>query len=140
MAQDTMTGVIDQLFACFNAGDLDGAAALVTEDFELVDIPTGMQFSGPDGLRQWLGAFLAAGPDARTEVHRTIASGDWIATEHTGRFTHTGPLMTPNGPIEATGRRVELAIAEFYQLRGGKLRRLHAYYDIATILRQIGAL
>ena len=31
-------------------------------------------------------------------------------------------------------------VAEFYQLRQGKITRLHAYYDTATMMRQLGVL
>jgi ketosteroid isomerase-like protein len=61
-----------------------------------------------------------------------------VATEHIGRFTHTGPLLTPAGEIPPTGRRVELQIAEVYRMREGKIALLHAYYDVATMLRQPG--
>ena len=55
-----------------------------------------------------------------------------MATEHIGRFTHTGPLLTPGGEIAPTGRRVELQIAESYQMKDGKINLLRAYYDLAT--------
>ena len=61
-----------------------------------------------------------------------------MATEHVGRFTHTGPLVTPGGEISPTGRRVEIQIAEFYQMKDGKIRQLRAYYDAATMMRQLG--
>ena len=39
--------------------------------------------------------------------------------EHVGRFTYTGPLLTPNGEIAPTGRRVELQFGEFFQMKDG---------------------
>jgi steroid delta-isomerase-like uncharacterized protein len=130
--------VVHSLFDAFNAGDLARATSLVTEDLELVDMAAGFTFHGPEGLLQWLQGFLTAGPDAKTEIITTIVAGDWVATEHIGRFTHTGPLLTPTGPIPPTGRRVELQFAEVYQIRDGKIALLRAYYDAATMLRQLG--
>ena len=130
--------VIHTLFDAFNTGDLARAASLVTEDFELVDVAAGLTFHGPDGLLQWLQSFLTAGPDAKTEIVTTIVAGDWVATEHIGRFTHTGPLLTPAGEIAPTGRRVELQIAEIYQMKDRKIGLLRAYYDAATMMRQLG--
>jgi ketosteroid isomerase-like protein len=132
--------VIRSLFDSFNSGNLARAASLVTEDFELVDVAAGLTFHGPEGLLQWFQGFLTAGPDARTEILTTIVAGDWVATEHIGRFTHTGPLLTPGGEIAPTGRKVELQIAEIYQLREGNLSLLRAYYDAATMMRQLGLL
>lgn len=130
--------VIQALFDTFNTGDLAGASSLVTQDFELVDLAAGYTFHGPDGLLQWFQGFLTAGPDAKAEIFNTIVENDWVATEHVGRFTHTGPLVTPGGEIAPTGRRVEIHIAEFYQMKDGKIRQLRAYYDAATMLRQLG--
>jgi steroid delta-isomerase-like uncharacterized protein len=129
---------IAALFDCFNQRDLDGAAALVTEDFILTDLAAGVTLHGPAGLRQWLDGFLMTLPDARAEVTRIIDAGEWVASEHVGRGTNTGPIPSQAGMLPPTGRSIELAIAEVYQLRDGKLASLRAYYDMATMLRQLG--
>lgn len=64
-----------ELFAAFNQGDVARAASLVSEDFELQDIPAGLTFRGPQGLSQWFQTFLTAGPDAKAELR-------WIIIEH----------------------------------------------------------
>jgi predicted ester cyclase len=135
-SEDHVT-VIRTLFNAFNEGDFERCVALATEEFELVDMAAGQTFHGPGGLRQWLQGFLVAGPDAKTSILTTIVEGDWVATEHIGRFTHMGPLLTPAGEIAPTGRRVELQLAEIYQMKGGKIALLRAYYDVATMLRQL---
>ena len=132
--------VVRELFAAFDEGDLDRAVATVTEDFELVDIAADQTFQGPAGLRQWLETFRTALPEARTELVNAFGAGGRVATEHIGRGTHKGPFVTPAGTIPATGRKIELRIAELYELRDGKIARLHAYYDSATMLRQLGLL
>jgi hypothetical protein len=53
-----------------------------------------------------------------------ITASEWVASEHIGNFTHTGPLQSPEGEIPPTGRRAELRIAEVYQMRDGKLALL----------------
>jgi steroid delta-isomerase-like uncharacterized protein len=130
--------VIKALFDAFNERDFDNAAALVTEDFELVDYAFGFTFRGPAGLLQWFQGFVTAGPDARAQLMRTIVEGEWVASEHIGRFTQTGPLVTPAGEIPPTGQKVEIQFAEVYQIKDGKIALLHAYYDGATIMRQLG--
>ena len=130
--------VIEAFFDAFNERDFDRAAALVTEDFELVDYAFGFTFHGPAGLLQWFQGFVTAGPDARASLIRTIVEGEWVASEHVGRFTQTGPLVTPAGEIPPTGRSVEIQFGEIYQVKGDKIASLHAYYDGATIMRQLG--
>lgn len=138
MSAEDHVAVIRTLFDAFNARDFDRCAALVSEDFELVDVAAGLTLHGPNGLLQWFQGFLTAFPDARAEPFNMIAAGDWVASEHIGRNTHTGPLQSPAGEIPPTGRRVELQIAEVYQMKDGKLALLRAYYDMATMLRQLG--
>ncbi|HEY6541550.1 MAG TPA: nuclear transport factor 2 family protein [Ktedonobacteraceae bacterium] len=138
MPTTSNASTIEALFNAFNERDFDHAAALVTEDFELVDYAFGLAFHGPTGLLQWFQGFVTAGPDARAHLIRTIVEGEWIASEHVGRFTQTGPLVTPAGEIPPTGRKVEIQFAEIYQVKGDKIALLHAYYDGATIMRQLG--
>lgn len=140
MATLNAVSVIQDMFAAFNRKDVAHAASLVTADFELQDIPTGMTFRGPEGFAQWLHTFLTAGPDAHADVKHIVEAGEWVASEHVGTFTHTGPLMTPAGEIPPTGRHVELGFGEFYKVKDGKLTEMRAYYDVATMLRQLGLL
>ena len=132
--------VVTALFEAFNDGDLDRAAGLVTDDFELVDVAAGQTFRGPGGLRDWLSTFRTALPDARTEVVNVVSAGDRVATEHIGRGTHAGDFVTPGGTIPPTGRSVELRFGELYELSDGKIAAMRAYYDTSTLLRQLGLL
>jgi steroid delta-isomerase-like uncharacterized protein len=137
---DDPTDVVRSLFEAFNDGDLDRAVATVTDDFELVDAAAGQTFHGRNGCRQWLAMFRTALPDARTEIINLFADGERVASEHVGRGTHDGRFVTPAGTIPPTGRQVELRIGEVYEVREGKITRLVAYYDSATMMRQLGLL
>ena len=132
--------IVRNLYDAFNDHDLDRAAAMVSEDFELVDFAAeGQAFRGPEGFRQWLQVFLTAAPDAKVELTNVVAAGEgWVFTEHTGRGTHTGPLVGPSGTIPPTGRRIELPIGELFRVEDGKITLIHAYYDGATMMRQLG--
>ena len=132
--------IIHDLYDAFNDHDLDRITAMVSEDFELVDFAADAQtFRGPEGFRQWLQIFLTAFPDAKVEVTNVVTAGEgWVFTEHTGRGTHTGPLVGPSGTIPPTGRKGELPIGELFQVENGKIALIHAYYDGATLMRQLG--
>ncbi len=132
--------IVQALYDRFNERDLEGMAETVTEDFVLEDLALGLRFEGREGLMQWLDGFLTAMPDSSTEVTRVVDGGEWIATEHTGRGTHTGPLVTPAGEIPATGRSVELLFGEFFGIRDGRISHLRAYWDSASLLRQLGVI
>lgn len=132
--------LVRSIYEAFNRRDLDRLATLVTDDFMLVDIPTGMTFHGPSGFLQWLAGFTTALPDGHVEVTNLVATEEYVATEHTGRGTHQGPLQTPAGTIPPTGRAVAVPFAEVFQLRDGRVAGLRAYWDTATMLRQLGVL
>ena len=133
------TAIVRDLFDAFNDHDPDRAAAMVSEDFELVDFAAeGQVFRGPQGLHQWLQVFLRGFPDAKVELTNVVAGEGWVFTEHTGRGTHRGPLVGPSGTIPPTGRGIELPIGELFRVENGEITLVHAYYDGATLLRQLG--
>lgn len=132
--------VVQSIYDGFNERDMEQVLAALTDDFVLEDVPQGRTFHGKAGFVAWVTPFATAVPDARTEVTNVIAAGEWIVTEHTGRGTYLGPLATPTGEIPPTGGPHELRFAELFQMRGGKVALMRAYYDSATILRQVGAL
>lgn len=140
MSTSTMdqSAPIEALFEGFNRGDIDQAVAQVAPDFELLDVPVGMTFRGPDGLRQWFETWRMAAPNAQTEVLNMRVAGDWVFSEHIGRGVHTGPLQTPAGAIPPTERPFELRMAEVYEIKDGKITQMRAYWDSATLLRQLG--
>ena len=116
------TAVVRDLFDAFNDHDLDRVAAMVSEDFELVDFAAeGQVFRGPQGIFQWLQIFLTALPDAKTELTNVVADGEnWVFTEFIGQGTHTGELVGPAGTIPPTGRRIEFPVGELMRLDEGK--------------------
>ncbi|WP_170182418.1 ester cyclase [Blastococcus colisei] len=132
--------IVRALYDAFNAGDLDGAAGLVSDDFQLTDVAAGQTLNGPDGCRQWLGMFRTALPDASAELVTVMAEGPRVATEHVGRGTHRGPLVSGGGTIPPTGRTIELRLAELFDVQQGRITALHAYYDSASLMRQLGLL
>ncbi len=138
MAVEENKAVVRVIFDGFNARDLDRVASRCADDFVLEDLPAGLTLRGPEGMRQWLQTWVDAAPDAHARLERIFGEGDWVATEHHGTATHTGPLRTPGGEIPPTGRTLDLWFSENYQLRDGKLVRMRVYYDGAAVLRQLG--
>jgi predicted ester cyclase len=46
--------------------------------------------------------------------------------------------MTPAGEVPPTGRSIELKVAEFFELRNGKVRRIRTYFDQGAVMREFG--
>lgn len=121
-----------------NTRDLDGIAALVTEDVELVYTPTGEIFHGREGCRQFTQFWLTAFPDATVEAINEVAAGDWEIVECIGRGTNTGPLAGPLVQHTPTGRTIEVRFCWVAHLRDGQIDRLRDYQDHATVMQQLG--
>jgi steroid delta-isomerase-like uncharacterized protein len=138
MADTDNVAVVRSVYEGFNARDMDKLFAALAPDFTLVDVPTGQTFTGAEGFMAWVQPFAVLAPDSMTEITHVIADGEWVFTEHTGRGTHTGPLVTPAGEIAPTGRSFALLFAEVFHLRDGKIDLMRAYYDFGSLLRQLG--
>ena len=138
MSTEQNEATVLAVYSGFNAQDWTGLLDLVTEDFELEDVALGMSWQGKEGWREWLAAWAVSLPDAMTRVDSITTQGDRVVTEHTGGGTHTGPLQTPAGTIPATGKTVQLRFAEVFEMRGGKIKTMRAYWDTATLMRQLG--
>ena len=58
--------------------------------------------------------------------------------ELTWKGTHKGPLQTPKGPIAPTGKSIEVRAANVFEIAGDKASLQRQYFDMATLLQQIG--
>ena len=127
-----------EIYAAFSGGDYDKVLSLVNDDIEAVFEPTGQVFRGKEGFEQFIMGFKTAMPNVELIVTNQVVTGDAVVTEFIARGTHTGPLLTPDGPIPATGKVAEWPVVEVCTVRDGKLATLHNYQDLATMLRQLG--
>lgn len=89
-------------------------------------------------IEAWQG-WAKAIPDCKATFVRQFASGDTAVFELLWKGVHTGPLETPAGAIPASNKPVELAACEVVQVDGGKIKSLSHYFDMLTVLTQIGA-
>jgi steroid delta-isomerase-like uncharacterized protein len=129
----------NRIYALFSAGKMADVLRLATDDVVVEMIPFGQIHHGHGGFREFMTAFATAFPDLRIEPRRQIADDGRVAAEFVAHGTHKGPLMTPNGPIPPTGKKVVFTVCEVWDIRDGKVCGLRNYQDAASILRQIGA-
>lgn len=137
-AMPDVTAVTRALYDAFNDRDYDRSAALVTDDAEIIAIPTGEIQRGPDGMRAMMQGWATAFPDSRIEVTHLAVAGNAAVVEFTGRGTHTGPMETPAGTIPPTGRLVEVAFCDVLEYREGRVASVRSYFDLATMMQQLG--
>lgn len=96
--------------------------------------------------RQELGEFYAQyfipqmPPDMEiVPVSRTIG-GDRLVDESVAHFTHSCRMDWLLPGVEATGKRVEVALVVVVEFRDGKLLGERIYWDQASVLVQLGLL
>lgn len=123
----------------YNDRAFDRLDALIAPDAELRDIATGESFRGAEGAKRFQRAWATAFPESRVEIASLVGCGETVTVEYVGRGTQTGPLVTPQGTIPPTGRSVELPLCDVMTVRGGRIVSGRTYYDVATLMRQLGA-
>src|SRR5215212_9286791 len=111
---------------------------MIAEDVEWTTVPTGETFRGHEGFRQFMEGWSDAFPDGRAEDTNVYVGEDFAVTEFVGRGTHTGTLRTPAGEIPPTERTAEWPLCEVYQIRDGKIVRGRTYFDVATLMDELG--
>jgi ketosteroid isomerase-like protein len=136
-AQDNAR-LIQTLLEAFNAKDTGPHAAMSTDDFEVLDVPSGMTLRGPDGHRQLVQSWMTAFPDGQVQATSLFTTEDQGHLEYIGRGTNTGPFPYSSGQIAPTGRQVEFRVSAGLQFREGKVASIHYYYDLLTVLQQLG--
>jgi hypothetical protein len=65
-------------------------------------------------------------------------SGNTVVVELTWRGTHTGPLQTPRGVIASTGKTINVRACQVIELSGDKTKAVRQYFDLGTLLQQLG--
>lgn len=136
--QDPVAFVRDQ-YDAFNKRDWDRMLASVARDAKWTDVPLAKSYDGQDGCRRFFSGWVDAFKDAKIEVKNIVASGNTMVCEFIGRGTHTGTLNGPHGSLAPTNRRLEMPFVEIWEMRNGMVTAGRTYYDVATMLRQLGS-
>jgi len=68
-----------------------------------------------------------------------IAVGDTVVLEVTWKGTQNGPLETPGGIIPPSGKQWTVQAAQVIKIQNGKIKEFRQYFDLLTLLQQIGA-
>jgi ketosteroid isomerase-like protein len=126
--------LVRRLYACFNEGTLDNAREVVAPGARMRTLAFDSDEPLLASLQDWMIAF----PDAKIDVQRMIATEDLVVAEFIGRGTHLGPLNTPDGPIEPTGRTVEIFFVDSFDIRDGQIAGGRTYFDTGRMLGQLG--
>ncbi len=115
-----------------NQGNIDMVNELMAGDYVEHGNPDG---SGTEGFRKFFKGLAAAFPDLKITIEDLIAEGDKVVARVTVRATHRGTFM---GSIPPTGKEVNFAGIDIFQLANGKIIGRWNQRDLLELMRQLG--
>ena len=125
----------------YNAGDFDRLRSLLADDFYEEELATQRRLEGADArveaARHWKQAF----PDEHGTITGAYPSGDTVVIELTWEGTQSGPVATPDGQeLPPSNKRFTIKSVQVIEIEDGKIKVLRHYFDLMTLLQQIGAM
>src|SRR6266487_3878653 len=116
MSQQSLIDAAKAPIIAYNDKDWKAVKAAVAPGFLYDEVATQRKIQGVDQvITAWQG-WGTAFPDSRATLHNAYASGD-----------------------TATGKPIEIRACQILEIAGGKAKSMRHYWDMATMLQQIGA-
>jgi steroid delta-isomerase-like uncharacterized protein len=134
MATADLAMVLEDWAGAWSSQDADKVLALFTDDCVYEDVTMGMVNHGKTELRSFANTFFGAFPDLKIELHSRFVCGTLGSAEWTLSGTHRGDA--PGLP--ATNKHASVRGASVFELQGDKIKRCSDYWDMVTLLKQLG--
>jgi steroid delta-isomerase-like uncharacterized protein len=117
--------------AAWNSHDPAKVVALFVEDGVYEDIPLGSTNRGKTALHRYAESYFAAVPDMKTVVTGSSIKNGRGYVEWVFSGTDVG--------LYKTGKTFSLRGVSIVAVRNGKITRDRDYYDLAALMKQVGA-
>lgn len=127
---------LQEYFDAWKGTDEDKILAYYSDDV-VIHLPTGTLEGKPAVRDNFVRPFIAAFPGNVHAIRNLAHAKNLVAVEWSFEAVHTGPFAN----VEATGKQVQVPGCSFYEYDLGT-RTIPAgriYFDLSTLLRQIGA-
>lgn len=118
-----------------NSQDVDRFASFYTDDCVWEDVALGLVNRGKKEVRAYFKAMFVAVPDLRFEVQSVLVERDWGVCEWLMTGTQAGDFP---GMPSAVGKSFSVRGVSVIQLQNGKISRNSDYWNMATLLQQVG--
>jgi steroid delta-isomerase-like uncharacterized protein len=126
--------LVREYFRAFLQRDEAWWRAHVAPSFVRHDPGLPFEVRGPEGVRRLADALLPGIPDMKLPIEDMVAEGEKVLARLRVQGTHRGELMG----IPATGKRIDIAVLDLFQIRDGMLIEHWALLDNLGMLRQLG--
>ncbi len=127
--------LVRHYYDLFNRAEWDGMCALLADDIAH-DLNQGVREVGRAAFRSFLGRMERSYREQLRDVVVMNGADGRVAAEYVvdGEY-----LATDEGLPPARGQRYSLPGGAFFEVAGGRIRRVTNYYNLQDWLRQIGA-
>jgi steroid delta-isomerase-like uncharacterized protein len=131
-----MNDTIRSYFDAFNAGDVDGMLACLSDDVAH-HVNEGQVRKGKEAFAAFCAHMNRCYRENLTDMVIFEAEG---GTRAAAEFIVNGTyLETDEGLPEANGQTYRLPAGSFFSLEGGKITRVVTYYNLADWIKQVSA-
>lgn len=134
-----MLELLQRHLAAFADSDWDAYKADLAPDAVMEEIPTGKRATGADSFMETAKFWKAAFPDGKGTLTRSFDVENGFIAEVEWEGTHQGALTTPFGTMPPTNKRVHVRAALITTVRDGKIAEVHHYFDVMSLMLQLGA-
>jgi steroid delta-isomerase-like uncharacterized protein len=124
------------VFRCLKGTDVDKILSYYSDDV-VIEIPTG-RLQGKAAVREnFVGPFVSGFPGNVHAIRNLAHARNLVAVEWSFEAVHKGRFAN----IDATGKQVKVPGCSMYEydLSARKITAGRIYFDLSTLLRQIGA-
>ena len=127
--------LIQRYYAAFNAGDMPAFLSLLSDDIEH-DINQGKRETG----RAAFAAFMQhMNRCYRERLVDIVLMANEEGTRASAEFTVLGEyLVTDEGLPPANGQTYRLPAGAFFDIQGGRIKRITNYYNLQDWVAQVG--
>ncbi len=122
----------------YNEKDWDAVRKVLEPDCVYDEVATRRTMKGHEEILSGWQGWATAFPDSKGTFESAVASGDTVTLELTWRGTHQGSLRGPDGDVASTGRSIDVRACQVVKVSDGRVRSIRHYFDMATLLQQLG--
>jgi steroid delta-isomerase-like uncharacterized protein len=123
----------------YNQKDWNAVAAALASGCVYDEVATHRRVQGIKDIETAWKGWATALPDSNASFDNVSVSGNTVTLEITWRGTHNGPLQTPTGALPPSGRKMDIRACQVVEVADGKVQAIRHYFDMATLLQQLGA-
>ena len=129
---DAGAALAERWIAAWNSHNPDKMLSLFTDDIVYEDVAFGEVSHGSAELRKFAASEFEGVPDLELKLLR--------ADIHGGHGTIEWMFSGTDKGVFKTGKKFSVRGVSVIDMRGGKISRNLDFYDVATIMRQVGVL